>query len=254
MNGNPPPTAADNTVTTDEDVAYAFQAGDFNFTDDVNADDELGSVTLVTVPASGALALDGTEVTADQEVTRAQLDAGQLTCTPPPNANGTGYASFTFKVSHGVNNESAAAYTMTLSGTLTARLGAWRRADGVRRVMGTCATAWCGYVCSTQPQRWSAPKRLWVILTQYCRIKAAVLWFVACSYALVAVDRQNPGIRCTRRHEGSLVTNEPWVSVDDLAKHLGAAEDSVYRWIDHKGLPAHKIGRLWKFKLSEVDD
>ncbi len=47
---------------------------------------------------------------------------------------------------------------------------------------------------------------------------------------------------------------EPWVSVDDTAKHLGVARDSVYRWIDTKGLPANKIGRLWKFKLSEVDD
>lgn len=46
---------------------------------------------------------------------------------------------------------------------------------------------------------------------------------------------------------------EPWVSVDDVANHLGVARDSVYRWIDHKGLPAHKIGRLWKFKLSDVD-
>ena len=34
----------------------------------------------------------------------------------------------------------------------------------------------------------------------------------------------------------------------------GNFKDPVYRWIDHKGLPAHKIGRLWKFKLSEVDD
>lgn len=50
------------------------------------------------------------------------------------------------------------------------------------------------------------------------------------------------------------MANEPWVSVDDLAKHLGVAKDSIYRWIDHRGLPAHKIGRLWKFKLSEVDD
>lgn len=47
---------------------------------------------------------------------------------------------------------------------------------------------------------------------------------------------------------------EPWVSVDDVSKHLGVAKDSVYRWIDHKALPAHKIGRLWKFKLSEVDE
>jgi excisionase family DNA binding protein len=30
--------------------------------------------------------------------------------------------------------------------------------------------------------------------------------------------------------------------------------DSIYRWIDAKGLPAHRIGRLWKFKVSEVDD
>jgi len=47
---------------------------------------------------------------------------------------------------------------------------------------------------------------------------------------------------------------EPWASVDDVAKHLGVAKDSVYRWIEHRGLPAHKIGRLWKFKLSEVDE
>jgi len=47
---------------------------------------------------------------------------------------------------------------------------------------------------------------------------------------------------------------EPWSSVDDVAQHLGVAKDTVYRWIERKSLPAHKIGRLWKFKLSEVDD
>jgi len=46
---------------------------------------------------------------------------------------------------------------------------------------------------------------------------------------------------------------ESWVSVDDVAKHLDVAKDSVYRWIDRRRLPAHRIGRLWKFKLSEVD-
>ena len=49
------------------------------------------------------------------------------------------------------------------------------------------------------------------------------------------------------------MTAEPWVGVDDVAKHLGVARDSVYRWIERRGLPAHKIGRLWKFSLSEVD-
>jgi excisionase family DNA binding protein len=46
---------------------------------------------------------------------------------------------------------------------------------------------------------------------------------------------------------------ELWVSVEDFAAHLGVAKDSVCRRIDGDGLPAHKIGKLWKFKLSEVD-
>lgn len=50
------------------------------------------------------------------------------------------------------------------------------------------------------------------------------------------------------------MTTEPWASVEDVAKHLGVAKDSVYRWIETRSLPAHKIGRLWKFKLSEVDE
>lgn len=50
------------------------------------------------------------------------------------------------------------------------------------------------------------------------------------------------------------MTAEPWVSVEGVARHLGVAKDSVYRWIEARSLPAHKIGRLWKFKLSEVDE
>ena len=49
------------------------------------------------------------------------------------------------------------------------------------------------------------------------------------------------------------MTAEPWVSVDDIAAHLRVAKESVYRWIEKKGLPAHRMGRLWRFKVSEVD-
>lgn len=50
------------------------------------------------------------------------------------------------------------------------------------------------------------------------------------------------------------MTAEPWVGLDDVARHLGVSHDTVYRWIEAKRLPAHKLGRLWKFKLTEVDD
>ena len=48
--------------------------------------------------------------------------------------------------------------------------------------------------------------------------------------------------------------HEPWVSLDEVAQHLSVSRDTIYRWIDDRGMPAHKVGRLWKFKISEVDD
>jgi excisionase family DNA binding protein len=47
--------------------------------------------------------------------------------------------------------------------------------------------------------------------------------------------------------------NEPWVSLEDVAKHVGVSKDSVHRWIRRRKMPAHKVGHLWKFKVSEVD-
>lgn len=44
-----------------------------------------------------------------------------------------------------------------------------------------------------------------------------------------------------------------WLSVVEISKYLGVSSDTVYRWIDKQDMPAHKIGRLWKFKKDEVD-
>jgi excisionase family DNA binding protein len=48
--------------------------------------------------------------------------------------------------------------------------------------------------------------------------------------------------------------SEPWVSVDEVSRHLGVAKDTIYRWIETRGLPAHRVGRLWKFKIDEIDE
>ena len=112
---NAAPTAADQTVTTNEDTAYTFSADDFNFAD-TDAGNTLSNVTIVTLPASdkGTLKLDTTAVTAQQSVSKADLDADKLTFTPTANANGQ--ARFTFKVSDGTD-ESASASAMTVAVT-----------------------------------------------------------------------------------------------------------------------------------------
>lgn len=50
-----------------------------------------------------------------------------------------------------------------------------------------------------------------------------------------------------------MASDEQWVGVDEVARHLRVGRDSVYRWVDSRGLPAHRVGRLLRFKLSEVD-
>ena len=51
-----------------------------------------------------------------------------------------------------------------------------------------------------------------------------------------------------------MTAEERWVGVEHVAAHLGVNKDSVYRWIDKNGLPAHRVGRLFRLKLSEVDE
>jgi len=48
--------------------------------------------------------------------------------------------------------------------------------------------------------------------------------------------------------------NDRYLSVAEICTYLGIKRDTVYKWISEKKLPAHRIGKLWKFKISEVDE
>lgn len=50
-----------------------------------------------------------------------------------------------------------------------------------------------------------------------------------------------------------LAMTDRWLSVDEIAEHLGVSKDTVYAWIAKRSMPAHKVGRLWKFQKVEVD-
>ena len=48
--------------------------------------------------------------------------------------------------------------------------------------------------------------------------------------------------------------NDRYLSVAEICTYLGIKRDTVYKWISKKQLPAHRIGKLWKFKMAEVDE
>ena len=39
-----------------------------------------------------------------------------------------------------------------------------------------------------------------------------------------------------------------WLSVEEIADHLGVSKDTIYTWVCGGRMPGHKVGRLWKFK------
>ena len=44
-----------------------------------------------------------------------------------------------------------------------------------------------------------------------------------------------------------------WVGIEEAANYLGVTKETIRNWIKKTDIPAHKIGKLWKFKISELD-
>lgn len=51
------------------------------------------------------------------------------------------------------------------------------------------------------------------------------------------------------------MTNEPekWSSLEEIAEHLGVSKDTVRNWIKKDVIPHRRIGKQYKFRISEVD-
>ena len=51
------------------------------------------------------------------------------------------------------------------------------------------------------------------------------------------------------------IKNDKWISIDDEAEYLGVKPGTIRDWIRKgKDIPAHKIGKQWKFKCTELDN
>ena len=46
---------------------------------------------------------------------------------------------------------------------------------------------------------------------------------------------------------------EKWLTVEEICDYLQVTKDTVYKWIDQRNMPGHRMGRRWMFQRSEVD-
>jgi DNA binding domain, excisionase family len=48
---------------------------------------------------------------------------------------------------------------------------------------------------------------------------------------------------------------ERWISLEEAATYLGIQVPTLRKWLkEGKNIPSHRIGKLWKFKCSELDE
>ena len=52
----------------------------------------------------------------------------------------------------------------------------------------------------------------------------------------------------------SEVTIEKWVTLKEVQSYLGVGRETIVAWIAKRNMHPYNVGRLWKFKLSEVDE
>ena len=58
-----------------------------------------------------------------------------------------------------------------------------------------------------------------------------------------------------RRFNMNIENSDKWINLEEAADYLSVNKDTIRNWIrKDKGVPAHKVGKQWKFKRSELDE
>jgi excisionase family DNA binding protein len=46
---------------------------------------------------------------------------------------------------------------------------------------------------------------------------------------------------------------EKWVNLEDIAEHLKVSKDTIRVYVKKEVIPFHRVGKQYKFRISEVD-
>ena len=47
---------------------------------------------------------------------------------------------------------------------------------------------------------------------------------------------------------------ERWVNLEEVANYLSVSKDTIRAWIKQGKIPFYRPGKMYKFKISEIDD
>ena len=50
-----------------------------------------------------------------------------------------------------------------------------------------------------------------------------------------------------------IALDQRYFSLKDIARYTGLSEKTLYRWAESGDIPAHKVGRVWRFDRNEMD-
>ncbi|MGI9280292.1 MAG: retention module-containing protein, partial [Endozoicomonas sp.] len=111
---NEAPISADSSTLIDEDSLYRFTLNDFPYSDE-DVGDQLEAVVIETLPDSGSLELNGSQISEGDAITRADISAGLLTFLPEANESADNYARFNFRVNDGELSSDIQTFTVNVT-------------------------------------------------------------------------------------------------------------------------------------------
>lgn len=50
-----------------------------------------------------------------------------------------------------------------------------------------------------------------------------------------------------------IINSDRWISLQEVCEYLGVKRHTILRWIEERGMPASKVGKLWRFKIADID-
>jgi excisionase family DNA binding protein len=82
-------------------------------------------------------------------------------------------------------------------------------------------------------------------------IRQCILWRLICgTLSGFRVSRKPSGFYRKHDERRTKAMDERWLTDDDICKYLNVSNETIYKWIEQRAMPGHRVGRRWMFKRN----